>query len=286
MSQVTEHLVGQISAMISQRSGVEFRPRQTQPLGGGCINQALMLSDGTSRWFVKLNRAERLEMFEAEAAGLEALAATGAIRVPQPLGAGVAGEQSFLVLEYLELGGRGDAAEAGRQLAELHRHQAEAFGWQRDNCIGSTPQINTWQASWIDFWREQRLDFQLQLLKRNGLASGRLLSDAQILVQQLPALLTHNPAPSLLHGDLWGGNLAYAAEGAPVIFDPAVYYGDREADIAMTELFGGFPQAFYTAYNQAWPLDAGYPRRKTLYNLYHILNHANLFGGSYLGQAQ
>ncbi len=275
-----------IIEQIRQHSGQAFTPDQTRHVGGGCINDALMLRQGDQRWFVKLNRADRLDMFEAEAAGLQALADTGAIRVPRPLCSGLDGERSFIVLEYIDLGGRGDSAEAGRQLAQLHRCRTEAFGWSRDNTIGSTPQRNTWQADWVTFWRDHRLGYQLDLLQRNGLGAARLMARAQQLLERFPGLIDHQPVPSLLHGDLWGGNLGFGQQGEPVIFDPAVYYGDREAEIAMTELFGGFGRDFYAAYNDTWPLDGGYATRKTLYNLYHILNHANMFGGSYLGQAQ
>lgn len=244
----------------------------------------MQLSDGDRHWFVKLNQASRLEMFEAESAGLDALARTGTIRVPRPLCTGTADGQSYIVMEYIALGGSGDAALAGEQLAALHRHSAESFGWQRDNTIGSTHQPNAWQPDWIHFWREQRLGFQLELAGRNGLG-GRLQQLGERLLERFPALIDHKPLPSLLHGDLWGGNLSYDAQGAPVIYDPAIYYGDREAEIAMTELFGGFGRAFYDAYNASWPLDAGYATRRTLYNLYHILNHANMFGGGYAGQA-
>ncbi len=242
---------------------------------GGCINQAVILGSASRRFFVKLNRASRVEMFAAEQLGLEALAASGAIRVPTPICHGCSGERSYLVLEYLELGGSGDEARAGEALAQLHRCHAPRFGWQRDNTIGSTPQPNGWLAGWIDFWRQRRLGYQLQL------AGGVLEARGQRLLQQLPALLTHHPRPTLLHGDLWGGNLAYTPQREPVIYDPAVYYGDPETDLAMTELFGGFSPRFYAAYRQINPIDPGYQVRKLLYNLYHVLNHYNLFGGGY-----
>ena len=180
---------------------------------------------------------------------------------------------------------RGSDEQAGRELAAMHRTRGRAFGWHRDNTIGSTPQQNTPLDDWVSFWRERRLDFQLKLAAQNGYG-GRLQQRGEQLLERFPVLMNHEVAPSLLHGGLWGGNIAYDRDGSPVIFDPAVYYGDREADLAMTELFGGFAGNFYAAYNEAWPLDSGYGVRKVLYNLYHILNHLNLFGDGYLSQSQ
>jgi protein-ribulosamine 3-kinase len=188
----------------------------------------------------------------------------------------VAAGRAWLLLEYLDLEGRNDFAALGRMLAAGHRKSGPRFGWQRDNYIGATPQQNGWCDDWGQFWIERRIGPQLELAKRNGFALP--LPDCSVLER-------HRPAPALLHGDLWSGNAGFTAEG-PVVFDPAVYYGDREADLAMTELFGGFPREFYQAYNEAWPLDEGYPRRKHVYNLYHLLNHLNLFGGGYLGQVK
>jgi fructosamine-3-kinase len=254
-------------------------------MGGGCINRAVLVSDGSRSFFVKLNAASLLPMFEAEAAGLVELQSAGAIRVPEPVCTGTSDGNAWLVMEYIPMRGPADARLAGEQLALMHRKQAAAFGWRLDNTIGSTPQPNGWMEEWGAFLREQRLGFQLQLAARNGYG-GRLQTKGEKLLASLDQLVDHAPVPSLLHGDLWGGNIGYDDDGNPVIFDPAVYYGDREADLAMTELFGGFGRAFYDAYNDAWPLDSGYEVRKTLYNLYHILNHLNLFGGGYAGQAQ
>ncbi len=167
----------------------------------------------------------------------------------------------------------------------MHRCDAAQFGWQRDNTIGATPQPNAWHADWVAFFRDRRLGFQLAMAGDNG-APARLLDRGRRLLGELDAFFTtYRPTPSLLHGDLWGGNWGADSSGAPVIFDPAVYFGDREADIAMTRLFGGFDRQFYGAYAAEWPLDAGHGSRETLYNLYHILNHYNLFGGSYAAQA-
>lgn len=274
-----------VAAAITRSSGRPFKVRSYEAVGGGCINQAARITDGELCYFIKLNRAERLAMFEAEAAGLAELHETCTLRVPLPVCVGVTGADSYLVTDDLMLGGRLDGAEAGRRLAALHQHTAQAFGWHRDNSIGATPQHNPWTRDWVTFWREQRLGFQLALAARNGHARG-ITELGDDLKDILGVLLDHQPAPSLLHGDLWGGNIAGTQTGEPAIFDPAVYYGDREADLAMTELFGGFPNDFYAAYRESWPLSPGYATRKQLYNLYHVLNHLNLFGSGYLEQAR
>jgi fructosamine-3-kinase len=282
MSDLWQH----IAARIGELSGHGFCPDTPRPMGGGCINTALRLSDGERSWFVKTNDATRLDMFEAEAAGLNAMADTQTIRVPRALCTGTHGRNAYIVMQYIEpgAGGRQAQALAGERLAAMHRHTADRFGWERDNTIGATHQENTWREDWVSFWREQRLGYQLDLVGRHGYTG--LQRQGERLLDRFQVFIDHDPAPSLLHGDLWGGNITYDSAGEPVIFDPAVYYGDREADLAMTELFGGFGNGFYDAYKAAWPLDSGYPTRKTLYNLYHILNHTNLFGGGYAGQAQ
>lgn len=275
-----------VEAAITAATGSSFQIASSRPVGGGCINRAHVIEGNGQRYFVKTNRPEFAGMFGAEAQGLAELASAKALRVPHPVAHGQADGEAFLVLEYLQLGGNGDAALLGRGLARLHRKTAESFGWQRDNSIGSTPQINTPTEDWIAFWRKHRLGFQLRLAAQNGFG-GKLQALGEKLLAQLEDFFPgYHPRPSLLHGDLWGGNAAFSISGEPVVFDPAVYYGDREADLAMTELFGGFGPAFYAAYWEAWPLDPGYATRKTLYNLYHILNHANLFGGSYARQAE
>ncbi len=274
---------------ITAVTGQAFAPRGHRSVGGGCINSTAILSDGTRDYFVKRNDASRLDMFEAEADGLAGLAAAGAVQVPEPICWGLAGQSSYLVLERLHLdarsagAGRG-GAKMGRRLAALHRSVSRTFGWRRDNYIGATPQPNPESGDWTTFFRDQRLGYQLALAARNGHAHA-LAAGGERLLAGIGALLDHGPAASLLHGDLWTGNLGYLPDGTPAVFDPAVYYGDREADLAMSELFGGFGRDFYAAYREAWPLDPGYGTRKTLYNLYHVLNHLNLFGAGYLGQA-
>jgi fructosamine-3-kinase len=277
-----------IAEAISAASAKSFHLKRADSIGGGCINSAYRLVGDRQSYFIKLNAAERLDMFEAEADGLQALSASGAIKVPLPVCSGVEASQAYLVIEYFESGGgnSGAAGDFGQQLARMHHQTSEQFGWHRDNTIGSTPQPNAPGDNWLEFWREHRLGYQLELAKQRG-GPGGLLRKGEELMQMMPNLFTdYQPRPSLLHGDLWSGNYAVTQEGEPIIFDPAVYYGDREADMAMTELFGGFPQRFYAAYNETWPLDSGYQLRKTFYNLYHILNHFNMFGGGYAGQAE
>ena len=254
--------------------------------GGGSINETYRLQGDDRSFFVKLNHATRVDMFKAEAEGLQVLRQSAVLRVPEPLVWGVSEAQAYLVMEHLPLDGTGSAAQLGEGLAAMHRHTSHRYGWHRDNTIGSTPQRNTRDTSWVNFWAQQRLGFQLDLALESG-AGHALEARGGELIEWLPAFMDgREPEASLLHGDLWSGNYAFTREGEPCIFDPAVYYGDREADIAMTELFGGFGADFYAAYNNDWPLDSGYALRKTLYNLYHILNHYNLFGGGYLSQAQ
>jgi fructosamine-3-kinase len=277
-------LLAALQTSVSDVAG-SFRIERMTPVAGGCIHRCLLLEGGGRRYFAKTNARSELDNFAAEADGLAALAAAGA-RVPVPLCHGQAGEEAFLVLEYLELRASGDYAALGRSLAGVHAIRGESFGWRRDNYIGRTPQLNRRLPSWSVFWREARLGPQLDLAKKNGFGET-LLRKGERLAEALPGLLSeHAPGASLLHGDLWNGNAGFLTDGTPVLFDPAVYWGDREADLAMTELFGGFPQAFYSAYAEAAPLAHGYPVRKTLYNLYHVLNHANLFGGGYAAQAE
>ena len=248
-----------------------------EPVSGGCIHRCFRAQWQGRAVFLKLNEPRFAEVFAAEADGLRALRAAGC-RAPEPLAQGAASASAYLVLEFLELRASGDFAALGAMLAALHRRQAERFGWPRDNYIGSTPQANGECERWMEFWRTRRIEPQLALAAKNGY---------RIDLPPVWRLLEgHEPAPSLLHGDLWSGNAGFLPHGAPVLFDPAVYYGDREADLAMTELFGGFAPEFYTAYAEALPLTDGYRVRRDLYNLYHVLNHLNLFGGGYLAQVR
>jgi fructosamine-3-kinase len=279
----------EIASQISQTTGHQCQIIDRQSVGGGCINQAYQITtDRHDRYFIKLNQPALADMFAAEAQGLLEMAATATIAVPLPICWGVVTDRSYLVLNYLELTARTTLknwTELGQALAAMHRHQitdTPKFGWHTDNTIGSTPQINTWETDWTIFFTNHRIDYQLQLARRNG---GNFPREIELLATIPQILANYPPQPALVHGDLWGGNAGFTTTGKPVIFDPATYWGDREVDLAMTELFGGFPAAFYQGYESVYPLDPGYPQRKNLYNLYHILNHYNLFGGSYQNQA-
>lgn len=260
----------------------------SKAISGGCINQAWKITDSAGQtWFIKENRPSLFSMFEAEATGLEAIGKSQTIRAPKAICFGQTREFSYLVLEYIPMRGEINQAQTGEQLAALHRttNPNKQFGWEIDNTIGSTPQHNTPHKNWTTFWRTERLTFQLNLAKQKGYSDKDYEAGLKLAENLHRFFADYQPPPSLLHGDLWGGNCASGPAREPVIFDPALYYGDRETDIAMTELFGGFNQKFYDAYHAAWPLDPGYKTRKTLYNLYHILNHYNLFGGGYATQA-
>ena len=240
-----------------------------------------------SEVFRKTGPPSAYEMFAAEAEGLAELQAAGALRVPAVLDVGVDDRSAWIELEKLNLAPATDATRQalGERLAELHRTTGDRFGWHRDNTIGLTPQINTRSGDWIAFLREHRLGFQFRLAADNGYG-GRLQVRGEQLMRRLPVWFEgYEPRASLLHGDLWGGNWG-SCGGEPVVFDPAVYYGDRESDLAMTRLFGGFGQSFYDAYESAWPLSPGHRERCDVYQLYHVLNHLNLFGSGYLGRAQ
>ena len=273
---------------LAQQTGQPLKNARLSSVGGGDINNAYKLQAEGVTWFIKLNRAELLDMFAAEAAGLQELAATDKVRVPLPLVFGCFQQQAYLVMEFIDLKSPSPQSLSlfGRQLAQLHRVRQPWFGWSRDNTIGSTPQCNAKHENWVEFWCQERLGRQLRFAADKGFTGVLQRRGEKLLVQLAGFFSSYQPLPALLHGDLWGGNMAADRQGNPVMFDPACYYGDREADIAMTELFGGFRADFYAAYQDEYPLDAGYQARKTLYNLYHILNHLNLFGSAYLGQAK
>ena len=271
---------------IEQNTGRHFSVGHQQSLSGGSINSAYLLaSDDGQQYFVKTNQTGQKAMFEAEARGLQEIASGKTIKVPKSVCFGEDPVQSYIVLDYLDMSGRADQRVLGEQLAAMHQITADQFGWEIDNTIGATHQPNDWTDNWLDFWSEQRLGFQLRLAEKNGYG-GELQTLGEKLLLEMPKLFSGRAIKaSMLHGDLWGGNVAGLQDGTPVIFDPALYYGDREADIAMTYVFGGFSPDFYASYQNAFPLDDGFAVRKTFYNIYHIINHLNLFGGGYHGQA-
>jgi protein-ribulosamine 3-kinase len=269
--------------------GGNFRADSAQPVGGGDISSAFRLGGPADKVFVKVQTAGKRALFQAEAEGLRALAADGSFRVPAVLGIAEAGEQVALLLEWLDLRPLREtehAIRAGAALAALHRAPRGPYGWPTDNFIGETPQRNAQTENWSRFYVQHRLQPQLERAAARGF-NGELQRNGERICERAPAMfLEYRPVSSLLHGDLWHGNVGVLDTGEPALFDPACYCGDREADLAMTELFGGFPLAFYSAYRQAWPLDDDYERRKPLYNLYHVLNHLNQFGKGYLSQAE
>lgn len=273
-----------VVAAIEEATGETFTSKSKQPCGGGCINDAWRLVGTPRNYFVKLNKLSALAMFETEARGLEAICETQTIRVPEPITSGVGGERAFLVLEAIDFGSANDSGQAmGRDLAALHRNTGNRFGWEQDNYLGSAHQQNGYMDNWADFFRERRLKPQLEWAAERG----QPIHGASTMLDAVGRLLAdHKPAPSLLHGDLWGGNAAHDAAGKPVVFDPACYYGDRETDLAFTRMFGGFGPGFYQAYQKTWPLPDGHEQRAKLYNLYHVINHANLFGGGYHSEAE
>jgi fructosamine-3-kinase len=233
-----------VAAQISDVIERPFEICDRTPIGGGCINQAYAITDGRQTFFVKFNQASKLAMFEAELAGLQEMYDSQTIRVPKPWCCGLAGSTAYIVMEWLPLGQGNDSSwyRLGQNLAAMHRVlSSQGFGWHRDNTIGDTPQPNPWHESWLTFFQKHRLGYQFHLATRRG---GHF-PQQQVLFAVLPELLAgHDPTPALVHGDLWSGNAAVTQAGEPVILDPAPYYGDREVDLAMTELFGRFPTRF------------------------------------------
>jgi fructosamine-3-kinase len=263
----------------------QFDIEHKAQLTGGNVNLAYHISGKGEQFFVKINQREQFEQFESEILSLQALQQAQCIKVPTVICAGRTIDKAFLVLEYLPLAGETDAGwqQLAQQLALLHKqHDQAMYGFDWDNVLGSTTQPNKWQANWSSFFSEQRIGWLLQLLLEQGFGFGKI----DQLVEKCRQRLQHyQPPPSLLHGDLWRGNVGFIGD-SPAVFDPACYYGDRETDIAFSSLFGRFPEQFYQCYNELYPLDKAYEERKDLYNLYHVLNHAYLFRGAYLVQAQ
>lgn len=281
---ISEDLKFEAEALIGSSIG------QVQPVSGGSINRtAKIITSDNHTYFLKWNSSGAADMFPKEEKGLKLLrSAESGLRIPEVIGSGSTdSDTEFLIIEFIAEGAaRDDSPELfGRQLAALHRQTADQYGLDHDNYIGKLPQLNAWHESWIDFFIEQRLQHQLKQALAAGKLSTKTQRHFQNLYQKLPDLLMDEPA-SLLHGDLWGGNYFFDTDGCPVIYDPAVYYGNREIELAFTHLFGGFSPAFYRAYEEAFPLQPGFGERKDVYNLYPLLVHTNLFGGSYARQVK
>lgn len=258
--------------------------------GGGCINSASILVLKSGRFlFMKENAQAPEDMFPCEAEGLSFLKKNYPLEIPRPLALGKEGRNSFLILENIDSGTRSADfwTTFGHSLAEMHlKGRSETYGFHQDNYIGATRQVNTPMARWTDFFVENRLLYQIRLAGKRGLADSHIIGGVEAICRRIEEILPNPDFPSLLHGDLWSGNFMVDSNGQAVLIDPAVYYGHPEADLAMTELFGGFNSEFYRAYEEVNPLEPGYRRRKDLYNLYHMLNHLNLFGSSYEGSVR
>lgn len=274
-----------ICKRLSKTVGKEITYLSHQSISGGCINSSYKLQTNGGPFFVKANSIDTLSMLQTEALSLQAIEASNTIRAPKWLHVSEIRDRAVLILEYIPMqeSSKTGMQRLGEQLAKMHQVTHQQFGWSCDNFIGKTAQPNASEDSWVTFLKKHRLGHQIELCQSKGL----ILEGGQRLLENLAGFFKHYaPLPSLLHGDLWGGNIGFDLGGAPVIFDPACYYGDREADIAFTEMFGGFSHKFYDSYNTVFPLNQGYDVRKRLYNLYHELNHYNLFGGGYGKQAQ
>ena len=255
---------------------------------GGCINSTGKLETSAGTYFIKWNNSNDFPgMFEKEMEGLFLLESKKVIRIPVPINTGNSENQSYIIMEWIDNSTRNSDywEKLGEQLAALHRHTNEKYGLDHDNYIGSLPQVNSFTENWIDFFIENRLEVQIRKAFELGKVSNSQVHSFRQLYNQLPELLANEP-PSLLHGDLWSGNLMTDDKGQPALIDPAVYYGNREVEIAFTRLFGGFDNKFYTTYNAVWPLSPGFDARQDIYNLYPLLVHVNLFGGGYLSQVE
>jgi fructosamine-3-kinase len=260
-------------------------------VGGGCIANACRLETDASPLFLKYGDDDVARTFPGEAAGLEALAAADSpLTVPTVVDRAPPSDEhpGFLVMDWINPGrqGRRFWETFGQGLAALHRQTEAEYGFEDDNFIGRLPQQNEWMDNWPAFFRSQRLEPQVQMARERSRWRAEWTRPLEQLYRRLPEILPGAPEASVLHGDLWKGNFMVTATGTPALIDPATYYGHREADLAMTELFGGFQDRFYDAYRAAWSLEPGYETRKEVYNLYHLINHLNLFGAGYASSVE
>ncbi|NPA46449.1 MAG: fructosamine kinase family protein [Chlorobi bacterium] len=284
ISTLGNSLLGALEEKLRKRLGQAFRIQHIIPVYGGDINSSYRIKTNLGDYFVKINDNDIYpHMFEKEARGLQLLRSTGNVHVPETIDKGVIGHTAFLVLEFIEKGEKpaGFWEQFGSEIAGMHRQTQRYYGLDEDNYIGSLLQINKQDSSWVNFFIQNRLRYQLKLATNKGIVSGNILEKFERLFDMLHGLFPIE-FPHLIHGDLWSGNFLCSREGHPYIFDPAVYYGNREMDLAMTRLFGGFDQAFYDAYLEAFPLQPDWEERLPVYQLYPLLVHLNLFGISYL----
>ncbi len=266
----------------------EFFVHSSNPLTGGSINDVYCVETIDGDFCLKINEAAKYPgMFEKEAMGLSILQEANEIRVPKVITTGNAGTYSYILMEYIDGSYRMPdfMRDFGYSLASLHRHYGESFGLDHDNYMGSLEQVNKMHDSWIVFFTEERLERQFRKARSAGYFSSGETSNFYRLYKQLDNICPHEK-PSLIHGDLWDGNFIVSDEGKACLIDPAVYYGHREVDIAMSMLFGGFDDDFYDAYNESFPMEKGWRKRVEVYNLYPLLIHLNLFGPGYLGAIQ
>jgi len=285
---IPEEITDSLSTFFEEQSSVPFRVLSDTPLSGGCINHVSRLKTSAGDFCLKYNRSISFPgMFESEARGLLLLKNSGEIRVPSVIHVCSGKQYAFLILEFISSGSPapGMMSDFGRSLARLHSHTAEMFGEDRDNYMGSLSQSNRKHEDWVSFFIEERLEKQVQLALSAGYFSNETLAHFHKLYQQLDNIFP-GEKPALLHGDLWGGNYLMSETGNACLIDPAVYYGNREIDIAMTTLFGGFDNTFYSGYNEIFPLEKGWRQRIDICNLYPLLIHLNLFGHVYLGQIE
>ncbi|WOK08161.1 fructosamine kinase family protein [Imperialibacter roseus] len=282
-----EHFKSFFEKVIFQSTGVETEEIDFSFVAGGCINNTVKLSCKAGVFFLKWNESAPAGMFQVEARGLKLLQSTGAVRVPEIINTGSAEGKSYLLLEFLAPGRKATsyAETLGRELAALHQNSSPFFGLDHDNYIGQLLQKNETRPSWVDFFIECRLKPQVGLAAYNGLIANDTVLRFEAFYDKLPALFPEEP-PSLLHGDLWSGNVHTGPDGHAWLIDPAVYFGHREMDLAFTQLFGGFEPSFYSAYHESFPLQPGWEERTDLCNLYPLMVHVNLFGTSYLAAVE
>ena len=285
---LTPSFLRSFEVVLGQKLGKKIHVRRVTPLSGGSINLAAKLDTTGGIFFLKANDAMKYPgMFEKEASGLKALSSTNAIAIPQVIMTGETQDQSFLVLEFIDGRARQNDfwQNFGTSLAQLHKYFGNHFGFEEDNFIGSLRQSNKQHATWINFFIEERLERQLKLAMSGGLMNSDDQKSFSQLYRRLEDLIPVE-APSLIHGDLWSGNFITGKDGRACLIDPAVYYGHREMDLAMSRLFGGFDPEFYEAYQQEHPVEAGFEDRVDIHNLYPLMVHVNLFGGGYVGQVR